>query len=54
MCYGHADKTAIDPALYYRDDVRRVLAERDIAALFRVLKDDAGLTQRAIAELVGM
>ncbi|MCA1676527.1 MAG: helix-turn-helix domain-containing protein [Actinobacteria bacterium] len=44
----------IDPTLYHRDDVRPVLAERDIAGLFRVLKDDAGLTQRTIAELVGM
>jgi transcriptional regulator with XRE-family HTH domain len=44
----------IDPALYRREDVRRVLAERDIGALFRVLRDDAGLTQRMIAELTGM
>ena len=29
----------VDPALYRRDDVRAVLAERDIAALYRVLKD---------------
>jgi len=43
---------AIDPALYHRDDVRPVLAERDIAGLFRVLKG-AGLTQRTIAELTG-
>ena len=43
----------IDPALYRRDDVRRILADRDIGALYRVLKDDAGLTQRQIAELTG-
>ncbi len=43
----------IDPALYQRDDVRAVLAERDIGALYRVLKDEAGLTQRTIAELTG-
>ncbi len=65
VSYGHADKIAaiaaraqaaaekpappIDPALYRRDDVRRILAERDIGALYRVLKDDAGLTQRQIA-----
>jgi len=41
----------IDPALYRRDDVLPVLAERNIAALYRVLKDDAKLTQRQIAEL---
>ena len=43
----------IDPALYRRDDVLPVLAERDIAALYRVLKDDAKLAQRQIAELTG-
>ena len=42
----------IDPALYRRDDVRPVLAERDIAALYRLLKDE-GVTQRQIAELTG-
>jgi len=64
MGYGHADKIAritadapaaglaIDPALYRQDDVRRVLAEHDIAALYLTLKD-AGLTQRQIAELTG-
>jgi hypothetical protein len=44
----------IDPELYRRDDVRRILAERGLGALFRVLKDDVGLTQRTIAELTGM
>lgn len=67
MSYDHADKIArgalgapkaantppIDPALYRRDDVRRILAARDIAALYRVLKDNAGLTQRRLAELTG-
>ena len=64
MGYGHADKMArntadapaaglaIDPALYRQDDVRRVLAEHDIAALYLALKD-AGFTQRQIAELTG-
>ena len=42
----------IDPALYQRDDVRAVLAERDIGALYRVFKDE-GITQRTIAELTG-
>jgi transcriptional regulator with XRE-family HTH domain len=40
--------------LYDREDLRRILGERDIGALFRALKDDAGLTQRTIAELTGM
>src|SRR3712207_4843542 len=44
----------IDPRLYEREDMRRILAEHDIGALFRVLRDDAGLTQRTIAELTGM
>ncbi len=42
----------VNPAHYRRDDVRPVLAERDIAALYRLLKD-AGVTQRTIAELTG-
>jgi len=67
MSYSHADKTAggaagapaagrtppIDPELYWRGDVRRILAARDIAALYRVLKDDAGITQREIARRTG-
>ena len=62
MSYSHVDKIAagasgapaaggtppIDPALYWRDDVRRILTARDIAALYRVLRD-AGITQREIA-----
>jgi len=42
----------IDAVLYRRDDVCPVLAEHDITALYRVLKD-AGVTQRQIAELTG-
>ena len=42
----------IDPTLYQRDDVRAVLAEREIGALYRVLRDE-GITQRTIAELTG-
>jgi len=38
--------------LYDREDVRRTLAERDIAGLYRVL-NDAGVPQRQIAELTG-
>ena len=67
MSYGHADKiiaTAagirsaantppIDPALYRREDMRRILAARDITVLYQVLKDDVRLTQRRIAELTG-
>jgi len=42
----------VDPALYQRDDMRAILAERDITELYLALKD-AGLTQRQIAELTG-
>lgn len=42
----------IDPALYRRDDVRRILAALDIAGLYLVLKD-AGLSQRQIAARTG-
>jgi len=66
LSYGHADKIAghaagtpaagntppTDLALYRREDVRRVLAGRDITALYRILRD-AGITQRWIAELTG-
>ncbi len=68
MSYWHADKItgrtgapaagegktppAIDPVLYERDDVRTVLAARDIGALYRAL-NDAGVNQRRIAALTG-
>ena len=39
--------------LYDRPDVRHILAKRDIGGLYRALKDDAGLTQRQLAELTG-
>jgi transcriptional regulator with XRE-family HTH domain/tetratricopeptide (TPR) repeat protein len=44
---------SIDAALFWRDDVRRVLAVLDIGALYRVLGDEAGLSQRQIAECTG-
>ena len=49
---GDGPAPPIDPRLYERENVRRILAERDVAALYRVLKD-AGLTQRQIATLTG-
>ena len=68
MGYGHAHhiiataaaagtpapstRPPIDPALYQRDDMREVLAVRDVTALYLALKA-AGLTQRQIAELTG-
>lgn len=42
----------IDPALYWCDGLRAVLAARDIGALYRALTE-AGLTQRQIARLTG-
>lgn len=42
----------IDPALFERDDLRPVLAERDIGALYQAL-NDAGISQRRIATLTG-
>ncbi|MGH3906157.1 MAG: helix-turn-helix domain-containing protein [Pseudonocardiaceae bacterium] len=51
---GQAGDTAsIDPALFERDDVRRVLAAMDIGTLYRVLGDDAGISQRQIAARTG-
>ncbi|MCA1673207.1 MAG: hypothetical protein LC799_13755, partial [Actinobacteria bacterium] len=57
----HADKISgqagdtppIDPALFERDDVRRVLAALDIGTLYRVLGNDAGISQRQIAVCTG-
>lgn len=43
----------IDPVLYQREDLRRILAGWDIAALYRALQDDAGLTQRQITARTG-
>jgi hypothetical protein len=43
----------IDPMLYRREDMREVLARWDIAALYRALNDDAGLSQRQIAARTG-
>lgn len=50
-----AEKPApvVDPALYRREDVRRVLIAWDIGALYRVLQGDAGLRQRQIAARTG-
>jgi transcriptional regulator with XRE-family HTH domain len=42
----------IDPALFERPDMRRALAHRDIATVYRILVDH-GLSQRRLAELVG-
>ncbi len=47
------DTPLIDPMLYQRDDVRRILAAHDIGALYRMLMDDVGITQRTIAQLTG-
>jgi len=43
----------IDSRFYQQKDVRRILAERDIGALFRALKA-TGISYRRIAALVGM
>lgn len=42
----------IDPALFDRDDVRAVLASRDVGALYRTLTAE-GISQRRIAEATG-
>jgi len=66
MSYGHADKIPgraihtpavgntppTDPALYRREDVRPVLATRDIGALYRLLST-CDVSQRTIAALTG-
>jgi transcriptional regulator with XRE-family HTH domain len=61
MSDGHDQRGAPDdgPAppvgsqWYQRPEVRPVLASRDIGALYRLLSNDAGLTQRQIAAYTG-
>ncbi|MGH3693201.1 MAG: hypothetical protein ACRDRX_04245 [Pseudonocardiaceae bacterium] len=51
---GRAGNTpSVDPVLFWRDDVRRVLAALDIGGLYRVLGDAAGIRQRQIAAYTG-
>ncbi len=47
------DTPPVDPALFWREDVRRVLAALDIGGLYRVLGADAGVSQRQVAALAG-
>jgi transcriptional regulator with XRE-family HTH domain len=42
----------IDPAWWEQSDMRRVLAARDIGAVYRALRD-LGITQRQIAQCTG-
>ena len=49
---GEKPMPSIDPRLYDRPEVRRILAVRDIGGLYRALHD-AGVPQRRIAELSG-
>ncbi len=49
---GEKPTPPIDPRLYDRPEVRPILAERNIAGLYRAL-NDAGVPQRRIAELTG-
>ena len=49
---GEKPTPPIDPRLYDRPEVRPILAERNIAGLYRALHD-AGVPQRRIAELTG-
>ncbi|MGH3875341.1 MAG: helix-turn-helix domain-containing protein [Pseudonocardiaceae bacterium] len=43
----------IDPALFWRADVRRMLAALDVGGLYRFLGDAGGLSQRQIAARAG-
>lgn len=47
------EPTPIDTALYWREDVRAALARHDFGTVYRVLVDEAGLSQRRIAGLTG-
>ncbi len=51
---GRAGNTPpVDPSLFWRGDVRRVLAALDIGGLYRVLGDAVGIRQRQIAAYTG-
>ena len=43
----------VDPALFRREDVRRILAALDIGAFYRILGTEVGLSQRQIAARSG-
>jgi transcriptional regulator with XRE-family HTH domain len=47
------DTPSVDSALFWRADVRRVLAALDIGGLYRMLGDVAGFSQRQIAACAG-
>jgi transcriptional regulator with XRE-family HTH domain len=47
------DIPPVDPALFWRADVRRVLAALDIGGLYRILGNDGGFSQRQIAACAG-
>jgi transcriptional regulator with XRE-family HTH domain len=61
MSGEHADKIngragdvpLVDPVLFEHADVRRILAALDIGGLYRVLGDEAGISQRQIAACTG-
>jgi transcriptional regulator with XRE-family HTH domain len=48
-----ADRPPLDPAVWERTETRRALAARDLAAVFRLLRN-AGTSQRTIAALTGL
>lgn len=51
---GAFDPPALPPQFWQRPDVKSALAVRDIGALFRLLRDKAGLSQIRIGTAVGM
>lgn len=51
---GAFDPPALPPQFWHRPDVKSALAARDIGALFRLLRDKAGLSQIRIGTAVEM
>ncbi|MGH4025648.1 MAG: helix-turn-helix domain-containing protein [Pseudonocardiaceae bacterium] len=47
------DPLPIDTSLYWRDDMRAAIAKHDFTTVYRVLRDEQGLSQRRIATLTG-
>ena len=66
MSYGHArnlagepasaskpESSPVDPALWWRDDMRAALWARDIGTVYRLILEVTGMSQHKLADLVG-
>lgn len=47
------ERPPVDPALWWRDDMRAALRARDIGTVYRLVLEATGMSQHRLAELVG-